>query len=61
MENASQREPLLIAADTNVLLDYAKEDETVIDCFETLRGRLPRSPILVLPTVIHELADLAEE
>jgi hypothetical protein len=61
MENASQREPLLIAADTNILLDFAKEDETVIDCFDTLRGRLPISPILVLPTVIHELADLADE
>jgi hypothetical protein len=32
-----------IAADTNVLLDYAKEDETVLDCFSTLRRRLPGS------------------
>ena len=61
MENTSQREPLLIAADTNVLLDYAKEDESVIDCFDTIRRRLPASPILVLPTVIHELADLADD
>jgi len=54
-------EPPSIAADTNVLLDYAKEDETVIDCFSTLRRRLPGSAVLVLPTVIHELADLADE
>ena len=51
----------LLAADTNVLLDYAKEDETVVDCFATLRQQLPSSPVIVLPTVIHELADLAEK
>src|SRR5438445_3212942 len=50
-----------IAADTNVLLDYAKEDETVIGCFDTLRRRLPGSIVLVPPTVLHELADLADE
>ena len=50
-----------IAADTNVLLDYAKEDETVIDCFDTLRRRLPGAEVIVLPTVIHELADLADD
>src|SRR5437870_1789380 len=50
-----------IAAYTNVLLDYAKGEETVIDCFDTLRRRLPGSVVLVLPTVIHELSDLANE
>jgi predicted nucleic acid-binding protein len=54
-------EPPLIAADSNVLLDYAEEDENVIDCFEVLRRRLPHSSVLILPTVIHELADLADE
>lgn len=54
-------EPPLIAADTNVLLDYARNDETVIDCFELLRRRLPRSSVLILPTVIHEMVDLADE
>lgn len=54
-------EPPSIATDTNVLLDYAKQDETVIDCFSTLRRRLPGSAVLLLPTVIHELADLADE
>jgi hypothetical protein len=47
-----------IATDTNVLLDLAEEDETVLDCFETLRRRLPGSRVMVLPTVIHELADI---
>lgn len=61
MANVRPSDPPLIAADTNVLLDYAKEDETVIDCFETLHRRLPESPVLVLPTVIHELADLSED
>ena len=28
-------EPPSIATDTNVLLDYAREDETVIDCSKT--------------------------
>ncbi|HXP63678.1 MAG TPA: type II toxin-antitoxin system VapC family toxin [Dongiaceae bacterium] len=50
-----------IATDTNVLLDLAEEDETVLDCFETLRRRLPGSMVMVLPTVLHELADLADE
>lgn len=51
----------LIAADSNVLLDYAKADETVVDCFGTLRRRLASAPVIVLPTVIHELADLADD
>jgi hypothetical protein len=54
-------EPPLIAADTNVLLDCANEDETVLDCFGTLGRRLSASPVIVLPTVIHELADLADD
>ncbi|MCX6902506.1 MAG: type II toxin-antitoxin system VapC family toxin [Verrucomicrobia bacterium] len=51
----------LIAADTNVLLDYARADETVVDCFDTLSRRLPGAVVIVLPTVIHELADLADD
>jgi len=53
-------QPALIAADSNVLLDYAQADEIVIDCFDLLRERLPGSSVLVLPTVISELADLVE-
>ena len=51
---------LFITADTNVLLDYAKDDETVTDCMQVLRDRLPGAAVVVLPTVIHELADLAD-
>lgn len=54
-------EPPLIAADTNVLLDYAQEDETATDCFGVLRERLPGSSVLIPPTVLQELAYFATE
>ena len=50
----------LIAADTNVLIDLAEKDETVIDCFSTLEKKFKNAPIVVLPTVIGELADIAQ-
>jgi predicted nucleic acid-binding protein len=53
--------PPLLAVDTNVLIDLAARNETVLDCFSTLRRRLPKAPIIVLPTVIMELADIATE
>jgi predicted nucleic-acid-binding protein len=49
-----------IAVDTNVLLDLAAEDETVLDCFATIRKRIPACQFVVLPTVIIELTDIAE-
>jgi rRNA-processing protein FCF1 len=52
--------PIEIAVDTNVLLDLANDDETVIDCFNTIRQRIPNAQTVVLPTVIQELADLAD-
>jgi predicted nucleic acid-binding protein len=45
----------LIAVDTNVLLDYADDNETVIDCFSTIRRKFKDPTIFVLPTVIDEL------
>ena len=54
-------EPPLIAADSNVLLSYAGEEDTVIDCFETLRQRLPASSVLIPPTVLREMAFFADE
>jgi predicted nucleic acid-binding protein len=45
----------LIAVDTNVLLDYANDDETVFDCFSTIRRKFAGCTIFVLPTVIDEL------
>lgn len=51
--------PPLLAVDTNVLLDLAAKDGTVLDCFTTLRRKFPKAPIIVPPTVIGELADIA--
>jgi hypothetical protein len=50
----------LIAVDTNVLIDFADEDETVADCFSTVRKKFGNPPIVVLPTVIGELADISQ-
>ena len=47
---------MLIAADTNVLLDLALGTEAIIDALETLRERIPDIRIVVPPTVLHELA-----
>jgi rRNA-processing protein FCF1 len=44
-----------IALDTNVLLDYANNQNFVIKCFATIRKKFPDSPIFILPTVIDEL------
>jgi predicted nucleic acid-binding protein len=51
----------LIAVDTNVLIDCAAKDESVIDCLSTIKKRLNNPPILVLPTVIQELAHCADD
>ena len=47
---------MLIAADTNVLLDLALEVEAVADALATIRQRLPDARFVVPPTVLHELA-----
>lgn len=47
---------MLIAADTNVLLDLALEVGAVVDAFATIRQRLPNARLVVPPTVLHELA-----
>jgi len=51
----------LVAVDTNVLLDFANKSEVVIDCLDTIKKRLPNPKIIVLPTVILELIDIAED
>ena len=48
--------PMLIAVDTNVLLDLALGVETIIDAIETIRKRLPSVRFVVPPTVLQELA-----
>ena len=47
---------MLVAADTNVLLDLAEDVEPVVDAVATIRTRLPKARLVVPPTVIHELA-----
>jgi predicted nucleic acid-binding protein len=47
---------MLIAADTNVLLDLALGTEAVMDALETLTERIPGVRLVVPPTVLHELA-----
>jgi len=53
MENAP-----LIAIDTNALMDLAVGNETLIDCFDTIRKRIPKAVIMVPPTVLAELSDI---
>jgi rRNA-processing protein FCF1 len=53
--------PPLIAVDTNVLIDLADGNEIVIDCFSTIRRKFPDAPIIIPPTVIGELADIATD
>ncbi len=54
--NASQSRPVLIAVDTNVLLDLAGEVEDVTDAMVVIRRRLHQSKLLMPPTVREELA-----
>jgi predicted nucleic acid-binding protein len=51
---------VLIAVDTNVLLDLANDEPDVIDAVETIRLRLKAAKFIVPPTVLHELAGLYE-
>lgn len=57
----SAKKPALLAADTNVLLDRAADDETVMDALDTIRRRLPLCEFIITPTVIEELVLKAEQ
>ena len=52
---------MLIAADTNVLMDLADEVEPVWDAVEVLRRRVRGARLVVLPTVIQELRFIARD
>lgn len=55
---------MLIAVDTNVLLDQAIGDADVIDALSVLRERLPHARFIITPTALQELAwqaDRADE
>ncbi len=54
-------EKKLFAVDTNVLLDRAANNETVIDALETIQKRVKNSEIIVPPTALHELAYFCSE
>src|SRR6266446_376941 len=57
--DASEGRRVLIAFDTNVLLDLAEEVDDITDAVLLLRRRLFRPQLLMLPTVREELADEA--
>lgn len=56
MAVAAREKPVLIALDTNVLIDRALEDGEVIEAIETLRKKFPHAQIVVTRTVLAELA-----
>lgn len=51
---------MLIAVDTNVLLDHAIGKEKIPDCLDVLRVRLKVDAFWVTPTVLQELAFWAD-
>ncbi len=52
--------PLRLAVDTNVLLDLAGKVDSVLDAFTVLDRRLPGCDVVVLPSVLDELAFLCD-
>src|SRR5438445_2679189 len=61
MADLTMPNPPLLAVDTNVLIDLAARDHTVLDCISTVQRKFPTAPIIVLPTVIAELADISAD
>lgn len=55
------QKPTVVIVDTNVLLDFTKPRELVHDAIDLMRKRIePGVVFWVLPTVLEELADIAE-
>ncbi|MFN0077036.1 MAG: type II toxin-antitoxin system VapC family toxin [Prosthecobacter sp.] len=52
---ATNRKSPLVAADTNVLMALAGEDEAAWECLDTLKARRTTPRLIVTPTVIEEL------
>jgi len=50
---------LLVAVDSNVLLDLADGNESVLDALNTIRARLTNVRFVVTPSVFQEMAHLA--
>ena len=51
---------MLVAADTNILIDQALGDANVIDALATIKQRLPQANLVVTQTVLIELAWAAD-
>ena len=51
---------LRLAVDSNVLLDLAEGGESVLDTLALLDQRLPGNDMLVVPSVLDELAFLCD-
>jgi len=49
----------LVAVDSNVPLDLADGNESVLDALNTIRGRLTNARFVVTPSVFQELAHVA--
>ena len=59
---ASQPHPSpLVAVDSNVPLDLADGNESVLDALNTIRGRLSNARFVVTPSVFQELVHVALE
>src|SRR5438552_3371693 len=50
---------LLIAADSNVPLDLADDNESAVDAIDTIRSRLPHARFVISPSVFQELVHVA--
>jgi len=51
---------MLVAVDTNVLMDFAAGVESVVDAVDLVRRRIRAARLVVLPTVIQELRFIAK-
>jgi len=61
MATPAARRSTLIAVDTNFLLDLATPKDKADDAIEIIRGRVLGVEFVVVPTVLDELAHIAEQ
>ena len=50
---AGSHPAMLIAVDTNILMDLAAEVESVVDALQLVRRRIADARLIVVPTVIR--------
>lgn len=51
---------MLVAVDTNVLLDQTIGDDNVLDALNTIKARIKQTELILTPTVLEELGVLAD-